>query len=66
MRYLETQVRVVNTRLIEERPVCHNRRLFIVSVQMHASARDLFAIEVQCKIIDIQMREMERILIQGA
>ena len=66
MRYLETQVRVVNVRRFEERPVRHDRRLFMVSVQMHSSARDLFAVDVQCKIIDIQRREYEPIRIQGA
>ena len=43
----------MNARCIEERAVCHDRRLFVASVQMKASARDLFAVDVQCKITDI-------------
>ena len=38
----------------------------MVGVQMHDSARDLFKVYVQCKIIDIQMRETDRNRIQGA
>ena len=66
MRYLESRVRVVNARCIEERPVCCDRRLFVVSVQMQVVARDLFAVYIQCKITDIVMMEPERIRIQGA
>ena len=66
MRYLESRDRMVKARCIEERPVCRDRRLFVASVQMQASARDLFAVDVQYKIIYIVMIEPERIRIQGA
>ena len=66
MRYLETQVRVENARRFEERPVYHDRRLLMVAVQIHASARDLLTVYVLCKIIIMKMRETERIPIQRA
>ena len=66
MRYLESPVRLVNARCIEEHPVCCDRRLFVASVKMQAAARDLFAVDVQCKITNIVMMEPERIRIQGA
>ena len=65
MCYMDSHVRVVNARCIEERPTCHDRCLFMASVQMQAAARDLFAKCIQCKITDIVMMEPERIRIQG-
>ncbi len=57
MCYLESRDRVVNARCIEECPVCHDRRLFVASVKMQAAARDLFAVDINCKITDILMME---------
>ena len=41
--------RVVKARRFKEHPVCHDRRLFMVSVQIHASDRDLFAVTFSAK-----------------
>ena len=59
-------MRVVNARCLEERPVSHDGSLFVTHVQIQASARNLFTVHVQCKLIEIIMPESERVCIHRA
>ena len=66
MCYLESRVRVVKARCLEELLVSHDVYLFMTHVQMQASAMYLLTVDVQSKIIEIIMLELERVCIQRA
>jgi hypothetical protein len=57
---------MMNAGCIGKRPISHDGCFFVAHVQIQTLVRDLFNVDVQSKIIEIILSELERVRFYGA